>query len=60
MLARVSRRSFLGAVRAATLAPALPERTAGAVPPGSRGRAAAISSAAFAPRDTAHLYQRPS
>jgi uncharacterized protein (DUF1501 family) len=60
MSAGVSRRSLLGATRAAPLAAALPERTFGAVPPGSTGLAAAICSARFAPRGTANLYQRPS
>ena len=66
MPARVSRRSFLGAMCAAPLAAVL--RTVEAVPPRSTGRVAAISSARLAGRDrreaarrdTAHLYQRPS
>jgi len=45
MPARVSRRSFLGAAGAATLAAALPERTVGALAPRAAGRVAAISSA---------------
>ena len=57
MPARVSRRSLLGATRAAPLAAALPGRTVGAC---TTGQAAAICWARFAPRNTAHLYQRPS
>ena len=60
MSAGVSSRSLLGATRAAPLAAPLPERTVGTVPPGSTGLEAAICSAHFAPRGTAHLYQGPS
>ena len=55
MAARLSRRSFLGAAGAATLAVAMPERTIGGVPPrtAQAGHEAAV-------RDTAYLYEGPS
>jgi hypothetical protein len=53
MPARVSRRPFLGAAGAATLAAALPERAIGAGPPSAADRGATL-------RDAAHLHERPS